>query len=149
MPYVSSMDIDAIIWGCFSEHDRDLATSGLCGTFALALKDALPDVELELVCLTDRDNNILKAEDSEPYWRHVVARHDGDLFDIEGMVFEEDVIANYCLGNSDGHGGALLPVTSADLRSLLTTDRSFDARHYQRWKDILVSELAAEASFQI
>lgn len=119
----------------FSEWDRDSATEGLCGTFALALKAEFPQVDLDLICLADGQGKALIAADGQPYWKHVVARVGDRLFDIDGAVLLDDLILNYCWDNPRGKGGTALPVNAAELKTLLNGDgKSFCAHYMDKWQ---------------
>ena len=133
------MDIQEVIAAAeFDEHDADMGTNGLCGTFALALKVVFPEVELALVCLKDAGGRIrIGKDDGIPVWKHVVALHDGLILDVDGSVKLEHVIENYCWDNRRGSGG-LLPVSEARLKEIVSSDRkSFDDRWFSKWTDDL------------
>jgi hypothetical protein len=120
------------------EHDQDIATSGLCGTFALAIKAVCPEVSLHLVCLTDRDGVIIQDKDGVPHWRHVVAKADGRLFDVDGEVEPKHVIDNYCWGNPRGGHGDFLEVSETRLLEIVRSDRrSFDETWFAKWVSVL------------
>lgn len=123
----------------FDEYDADMGTAGLCGTFALALKEVFPQVDLALVCLTDGDGKVqIGKRDGIPVWKHVVALHDGVLLDVDGSVKREHVIENYCWDNKCGSGGDLYPVSAARLREIVLSDnKSFDDRWFAKWSDDL------------
>lgn len=119
----------------FTEWDRDSATEGLCGTFALALKAEFPQVDLDLICLDDGEGKALIAVDGQPYWKHVAARVGDRLFDIDGEVLLDDLIANYCWDNPRGKGGTALPVDADKLETLLKGDgKSFCAHYMDKWQ---------------
>jgi hypothetical protein len=120
------------------EYDRDVATSGLCGTFALALKAACPDVSFGLICMTDKTGSPVVASDGIPFWRHVVAVDQDRLFDVDGEVRLDDLIENYCWDNKFGGTGTLLPVSEDRLTAILKSDqKSFDDRWLAKWSEDL------------
>jgi hypothetical protein len=120
------------------EYDRDAATSGLCGTFALALKAACPDGTFGLICMTDKTGSPVIAPDGIPFWRHVVVVDEDYLFDVDGEVLLADLIANYCWDNKIGGTGTLLPVSEDRLTAILKSDRkSFDDRWLAKWSEDL------------
>jgi hypothetical protein len=120
------------------EYDRDAATSGLCGTFALAFKAACPDVSFGLICMTDKTGSPVVASDGIPFWRHVVVVDQDRLFDVDGEVRLDDLIANYCWDNKSGGTGTLLPVSEDRLTEILKSDRkSFDDRWLAKWSEDL------------
>lgn len=123
----------------FDEYDADMGTAGLCGTFALALKEVFPEVDLALVCLKGADGNVVVCEeDGIPVWRHVVGLHGDILLDVDGAVQLEHVIENYCWDNKRGSGGSLYPVSAEKLREIVfSDDKSFDERWFNKWVDDL------------
>ncbi|TLX16017.1 hypothetical protein [Rhizobium sp. MHM7A] len=134
------MDIAEVIAAAeFDEYDADMGTAGLCGTFALALKEVFPQVDLALICLKGADGKVqMGASDGIPVWKHVVALHDGVLLDVDGSVKLEHVIENYCWDNTVGSGGDLYPVSAARLREIVFSDnKSFDDRWFAKWSDDL------------
>lgn len=134
------MDIAEVIAAAeFDEYDADMGTAGLCGTFALALKEVFPQVGLALVCLNDADSKVqIGKRDGIPVWKHVVALNDGLLLDVDGSVKLEHVIENYCWDNKLGSGGDLYPVSVERLREIVLSDnRSFDARWFDKWTEEL------------
>lgn len=136
------MDIAEVIEAAkFDEYDADMGTAGLCGTFALALKEVFPQVSLALVCLNGADGKIqIGRLDGVPIWKHVVAMQDGQLLDIDGSVKLEHVIENYCWDNKSGSGGDLYPLSVEHLREIVFADgRSFDDRWFTKWTDDLRS----------
>lgn len=133
------MDIEALIQHAeFDEWDRDSGTTGLCGTFALALKVICPEVDLAILCLKDANGEAKLSKDREPYWKHVVATHEGEIFDIDGLVELDDIVENYCWDNRFGKGGILVPITENSLLELLLQDnKSFDRRYLDHWTEKL------------
>ncbi len=134
------MDIEEVIEAAgFDEHDTDMGTNGLCGTFALALKTVFPEVELALICLKGLDGTIqIGKKDGIPVWKHVVALHEGMLLDVDGSVELKHVIENYCWDNKKGSGGDLLPVSEARLKEIVLSDqKSFDDRWFAKWTNDL------------
>lgn len=118
----------------FSEWDVDAATTGLCGTFAIAMKSTFPGLHLALVCLADEHGKAKIARDGQPYWRHVVVRDGERLFDIQGEALLSDLVENYCWNNPHGKGGILVPIEEDDLLALIQGDgKSFDAGYLASW----------------
>jgi hypothetical protein len=135
---------EVLATAALGEYDQDAATSGLCGTFALAMKAVCPEVSLGLICLTDKTGAVLHGRDDIPYWRHVVAKLDDELFDVDGRVELAHVVENYCWGNPCGGHGDFLPVTEKRLREILLSDRkSYDEIWLSKWIDVLGSAYAA------
>jgi hypothetical protein len=127
------MDLDEIILASnFDDGDRDVATSGLCGTFALALKKVVPDVKLALLCWTTSEPAI------KPWWRHVVAIYKDRLYDVDGEVELRDIVDNYCWDNPERLGGHLLEIEEDSLRALLQSDlKSWDDEYFVLWANKL------------
>lgn len=124
----------------FDEYDRDIGTAGLCGTFALAMKQVFPDLSLGLIVLNDKNGQPATYRGGKYYWRHAVAICEGELFDIYGRVLLEHTVENYCWGNIRGKGGCLVTVTEEDMRRHLKDERgSFDARRYKMWSEALAA----------
>lgn len=119
----------------FDEYDVDMGTAGLCVTFALALKQVFPDVDLTLVVLVDQGGSVcVNKQDGIPLWKHVVGLHNGVLLDVDGAVKLEHVIENYCWDNRFGKGGKLFPISHEGLREIAMADnRSFDDRWFEKW----------------
>lgn len=144
------MNIDTLIETAgFDECDQDAGTSGLCGTFALALQAVVPELKLGLICLADREGQPLRAGDGDPYWKHVVAIDGEHLFDVEGHVLLEHVIENFCWDNPIGKGGVLVPIDRGDLEALLNDKKSFDQACYDRWSAMLSEQLQNVRSLNI
>lgn len=134
------MDIKEVIEAAeFDENDADMGTDGLCGTFALALKEVFPQIELALLCLKGADGKVrMSKSDGIPIWKHVVALHEGLLLDVDGSVKLEHLIENYCWDNRSGSGGDLFPVSEARLKEIVSADnKSFDDRWFEKWTDDL------------
>ena len=96
--------IDALIVARFGDYDLDMATSGWCGTFALALYRWLRtkgyDPKLLVFCTwargCARGTKISPIQkDDILSWRHVVVEVDGRLYDVHGRVTAEDTHANF------------------------------------------------------
>lgn len=123
----------------FNEVDLDIATSGLCGMFALALYRTLQrrgmPAELALLCKTNA-GSIIYNKDGVPWWRHAVVRVNGALFDVDGRVRLEDCIANYCWGWPGDGAGKLLPTTPVEFIKIMRAcrDNSVDWRHQAKWR---------------
>jgi hypothetical protein len=98
--------IAKIIGGAgLTEHDIDLATSGLCGTFALAIFRHLTNqgIPARLIVVSLR-----RKAGSPDYvsghhrnirhirWRHAVVESGGAYFDIEGRIELAHAFHNYC-----------------------------------------------------
>jgi hypothetical protein len=88
-----------------TEHDIDLATSGLCGTFALALYRHLTNqgipARLAFVCLRRKDGSpdYVPGHDGDIRhirWRHALVESGGAYFDIEGRIELAHAFHNYC-----------------------------------------------------
>lgn len=125
---------DIIAAANLDEYDVDAATSGLCGTFALAVKAVVPHATLSLICLTDKQGLPQVCPKGYPIWRHVVVCSGSRLFDVEGDVRLPDLVANYCWNTPSGGGGTLLPISEDCLVELLLSDRkSFDQRWFEKW----------------
>ena len=130
---------EAISTAGFSDREADSATSGLCGTFALALKSAFPGLGLALLCLSDREGEVVVASDGDPMWKHALATDGDRLYDIGGEVALADLIENYCWDNPRGKGGVLFHVDRQELEELLRRDgRSFDESRLADWSETLV-----------
>lgn len=142
---MSPETIEATIEACsFSEHDRDMATTGLCATFALALKAVFPDIQLGLIVANDDAGRPGIASDGHPLWRHAVAMWDGSLFDIYGNVELEHVIENFCWKSTTG--GSLVEVDEAEMKRVALSDkRSFDAAYLEAWT-VALSEASPRLS---
>ena len=123
----------------FDEYDRDMGTSGLCATFAMALKAAFPSLRYELLCHADENGNPRMAKDGDPVWRHAVVRDDeGRIFDVDGKVAMDDIIVNYCWDNPKHTGGVLLAVDDVEFRRIIMADRkSFDDRYFAKWSQMI------------
>lgn len=127
----------AIAAADFSKEDVSDATTGLCGTFALALKQAYPDLALKILCLDDkkgRPQMLLGL----PYWRHVVATDGHQMFDITGLITLKEMIEGYCWGNTKGKGGVLVDIEERELVVLLKAeDDAFNEHALDRWSERL------------
>lgn len=123
---------DTIDLADFDEYERDAGTSGLCGTFALALQRVFPHLALRLVCHKNEDGEPRRCRDGSLFWRHVVAADADGLYDIDGCGQPKDLAENYCWDNSAG--GCLVEVDPAELLSILKADqKSFDPLCFERW----------------
>ncbi|PZQ94670.1 MAG: hypothetical protein DI533_21705 [Cereibacter sphaeroides] len=118
------------------EHDRDIATSGLCGTFALALLQVL---EASAIRAEPVVAFIGKPSSSWRHikWRHALVSADGRLFDVDGEVEEAHVLENYCWGRAtEACGFRRLPMK--EFRTLITETRNaFDRRWLAFWLETL------------
>lgn len=131
----------------FSDHDRDMGTSGLCGTFALAVKSAIGDVRLALLCPKGEDEFPLRAEDGSLQWRHAVVLHGGDIIDIDGRVLLQDIVNNYCWDAPPRAGGVLVEVGEDELLAILKSDRkSFDSGYLETWSRMLAAAASARTT---
>lgn len=142
------IDLDLIIAGAgFDDDDRDLGTSGLCGTFALALHDALGEGRLALLCPNDATGRPLRVSGGELQWRHAVLFLDGALHDIDGKVELDHAIENYCWGNPEGDGGSLVFVSRDRFEEIMKGDsKSFDQVRLERWKAMLDSAMTKKGA---
>ncbi len=121
------------------EYDKDAATNGLCGTFALALQSVFPESELGLLCLT-KDGSILKDTDGTPFWVHALTMCNNRLFDADGEVILDDLKANYCEYRPNYQGAAILPISREKLTFILKDDnKSFDEYYFEEWTKKLAS----------
>lgn len=128
----------------FDDNDVDMATSGLCATFALSMNAVRPDLGMALLCCAHADGSPILCEDGDPSWRHVVILENDQLLDIDGVVRLDQAIENYCWGHLGSGTGCLVPISRADLILLVHADRkSFDARYFARWTAMLRSSLRA------
>lgn len=128
----------AILAAGFDDGDRDLATAGLCGTFALALHAALGSGRLALLCLNGADGRPKPAADGIPNWRHALLEVNGGLYDVDGRIELEHAVENYCWGNPGGDGGSLVYVPRGRMEDILKADsKSFDGRCLERWRGML------------
>lgn len=100
------MNLGIIINENFDADERDTATSGECGTFALALHRALsgagiPSQLVLLVEVDDDGNAVLLPDmsDDQMSWRHCAVLCQGKFYDVEGLVQIEDLEANYPWGD--------------------------------------------------
>lgn len=129
--------IGALIASCgFTEHQIDTATSGYCGTFAIALhrvllRRGIPN-QLVLFCLKREDGKIAWDKDGVPWWRHVAVKVGDRYYDIEGHQEPEWIIDNYCWAHV---GGAdVLPVSEEDLIPILRkTNESHSTSYLKDW----------------
>jgi len=129
-----------------TEHDVDLATSGLCGTFALALyreviRRGVPAL-LVFACLGKPDGTPEfvpghEGDIRQIRWRHALVKVGNDFYDVEGRVEVAHVYENYCW-NQVVAGGVSIPVTLRQFIDILRQTRSsYDGRNYVRWKRAL------------
>nr|WP_250808600.1 hypothetical protein [Neorhizobium tomejilense] len=139
------INLSDMIEACaFDEYDVDIATSGLCGTFALALKSVFPQVGLAVICDNDEQGKPDRASDGDLAWRHVVAVFEGELFDVEGMVQLEHLVDNYCWRNPHGTGGSLVLQSLAEIEELLQDGgKSYDAGRLEEWSATMKRAMAA------
>lgn len=124
----------------FDEDDRDIATSGLCATFALAMKQVFPDLQLALLCLADENGKAQLCRDgSGLMWRHAVAIEGDAILDVDGHVRMEHISENYCWGNLRGRGGVLVFVDDSEMRKAADDDDGFYQDHLDRWVSMLTT----------
>ena len=133
--------IDALLERCrFSEDDIDLATSGLCATFALSLyRDLLKrgiETDLVLICLADKDGKPACGQKSgNIFWKHVAVRHNDNYYDIYGNEKLTDMISNYCWDNPRGSGGVPVQVTFKHLTKIMRDHKpAYDRQYRLNWK---------------
>lgn len=120
----------------FDEHDRDIATAGLCGTFALALLETLRSEGISakgaVAYIGEPSLNPRRIE-----WRHALIISDGQYFDVDGEVQPAHVLENYCWGRATKPCG-LQTLDDDAFRTLITRTRnSFDGRWLARWAGCL------------
>lgn len=116
----------------FDDHQRDIATSGLCATFALALLEVARrnGAQAQAVVAYVGDPSLHPAKIT---WRHALIEADGRYFDIEGEVEPEHVIENYCWGRATDECG-LLALDDARFQALINSTRNaFDAAWLTKW----------------
>lgn len=116
----------------FDDHQRDIATSGLCATFALALLKVARrhGDHAQAVVAYVGDPSLHPAKIT---WRHALIEADSRYFDIEGEVLPEDVIENYCWGRTTEKCG-LLALDDARFQTLINSTRNaFDAAWLTKW----------------
>lgn len=122
----------AITAADFDEHDRDSATSGLCGTFALALADVLSERGIAYRFVLAVAGPIT-ANVADLPWRHALVEVDGHLFDVEGEVLAEHVLENYCW-KVRPDGRALVTLRDAEFRTVLeSTPGTIDQSRRGEW----------------
>lgn len=97
------MTLDELIWNTFTEEERDTATSGECGTWALVVYRALKAIgktaDLVLICEADDTGKPYEFHPGEIAWRHCALELDGKFYDVHGHVEIEDLKVNYVWGN--------------------------------------------------
>ncbi|MFC5507775.1 hypothetical protein [Bosea massiliensis] len=125
-----------IAHAAFDEHDLDIATSGLCGTFALALLDTLRERGIAaagvVAYIGEPSTNVKRIE-----WRHALIETEGRLFDVEGEVERADVLENYCWGRTNKPCG-FQSLDDVAFRALIVRTRnSYDRRWYADWAEAL------------
>lgn len=126
----------------FTEQDYDSGTSGLCATFALAMKEVIPDVQLGLIVLNGPNNLPSIAHDGRYYWRHAVCLHGRKYYDITGEVKLSDCIENYCWNNVGGKGGQFVPISEYVLMVYAKHENGYDEKKFQFWKEKLIESKA-------
>lgn len=125
----------------FDEHDRDIGTGGLCGTFAIALHTTLLESGIRATPTLAYVGGI-PSDISEISWRHALIAVDGALFDIDGHVLPEHVLENYCWGTTSKIFG-LIELEFVDFAKLIKSTRNaFDAAWLRQW----TSQLARNAN---
>lgn len=116
----------------FDDNQRDIATSGLCATFALALLKVARrhGANAQAVVAYVGDPSLHPAKIT---WRHALIEADGRYFDIEGEVEPEDVVENYCWGRTTEKCG-LLALDDSRFQALINSTRNaFDAAWLKTW----------------
>ncbi len=127
--------LDQKISQLFDENDRDIATSGLCGTFALVLCEYLNSIGVQASPAIVHVGPVTEMKNIS--WRHVVVKVENKFFDVEGEVLENDVIENYCWGTLSSING-ILSITIEDLKTVLkSTKNSYCSRYDKKWKEKL------------
>lgn len=116
----------------FDEHDRDIATAGLCGTFALALLETLRSEGISakgaVAYIGEPSLNPKRIE-----WRHALIISDGRYFDVDGEVKPTHVLENYCWGRATKPCGLQNLDDEAFRTLIIRTRNSFDGRWLARW----------------
>jgi hypothetical protein len=126
----------------FTENDRDSATSGYCGTFAIALHQMLNQTgvsnRLVLFCLLTKNGEIKIGSDGIPYWRHVVVQVGNTYYDVYGRQETQWIIDEYFWRYP--FGGAPMPVSEKDLTHILDNTQvggSHSRGYFEEWLDKL------------
>ncbi len=133
--------LDIIDSAQFTDHDRDIGTSGLCGMFALALYRAVISLNptLILVCC-ERNGEIMRAKDGGVVWRHAALKVEGQYYDIEGQQQPEWLLSNYVWGDARVVRGVLVEVSAEEfIREMRSTKNACDWRFYTRCRHQLES----------
>lgn len=142
------MDLSSVIDAAgFTENDTDMATSGLCGTLSLALKQVFPEVSFAFICVNDLEGRPARSKrDGGLLWKHAVVTYEGSIFDVDGMVRLDDLVENYCWDNQHGTGGTMVPVDDSAFLEVLHADaKSFDQEYLERWSQMLAASLQRAA----
>lgn len=116
----------------FDDDDRDMGTSGLCATFALALYERLTALGMQasfvIACVGDAS-----LKPSDLHWRHALVEHAGKFYDVDGEVLGEHVLDNYCWGTLSPHR-TLMPLSKQDFLLLIdSTPNAYDENYYRIW----------------
>lgn len=120
----------------FDDHDRDIGTAGLCGTFALALHSLLAEAGVTAIPVLAHVGKV-PADLGKLAWRHALIEVDGVLFDIEGDIEPEHAIANYCWGTSSLEAG-LLRVSLTEFAAIIRRTRNaYDQSWFAQWTTML------------
>lgn len=120
----------------FDDHDRDIGTAGLCGTFAMALHDRLAEAGIPAVPVLAHVGKV-PCDLARLAWRHALIDVNGVLFDIEGDIEPEHAIANYCWGTTSPETG-MLRVGFADFSEIIRRTRNaYDRSWYNQWTRML------------
>ncbi len=146
---VESYDpIEALITSAeFTEQEEDSATSGYCGTFAIALQRVLAahgiQSQLAVFVLKNKDGSLRYDKDGVPFWRHVAVKSGDFYYDIQGKQLDEWIGENYCWGNP--HGWGVEMTTEAKLVPILNaTNDSHSLSYLGAWQKRLGDATSAE-----
>lgn len=120
----------------FDDHDRDIGTFGLCGTFALALHARLSEAGITAVPVLAHVGKV-PTDLAQISWRHALIEVAGVLFDIEGDIEPEDALANYCWGTTAPEVG-LLRLSIDDFSAIIQRTRNaYDPSWHAQWTKTL------------
>lgn len=131
------MDLGQLINDNFSAEEQDSATSGECGTFALALYRALKEQgiasQLVLVVESDDDGNavFLDSEPGQMSWRHCAVLVDEKFYDVDGLVEIDHLEANYPWGDEILTHILLEEADFVD--QILCTQNDISKLYYEEW----------------
>lgn len=138
-------EINRLIKKCrFSASDRDRATTGFCGTFALALHRFLKKQNIEsqliLVCPKSNDGDYPVGNELGVSWGHVCVRVGDQYYDINGRQTPKQMFDEFIWGFGGGEAGKgyLLEITEPQLILVLRdcqkdSKNAYSFRHRRRW----------------